>query len=319
VLSIVAIGKNEAEHIPRLLESVNALRAQCDFPIETIFVDSASTDDSVAVAKQYFDTVVELKPDPRLCASAGRHAGTLAAQHPWVFYIDADMEICEEFFPVIAGLTDAPSDLKGIIGAYVHRFDNGTVAFQGHEGGIFKSEWAGTMGGASILRRDAVLEAGNWDPGVFGKEEMNLYARLGGGKRVIRYVPEPMIYHFSEFYTPAQLFYRLLFPGAGQGKVFYGYGQSVRALWSKGSLGALIRLEFEQYLCWLLVLAGIILATRLPEGWGLSFVLAEIVVLAVWMGSGPVMRYLLLPINLALGWRRYSPDFRPVVRDSGPG
>ena len=161
MLSIVAIGKNEAENIPRLVRSIEALKAACDFSIETVFVDSASQDDSVAVAQTYFDIVSVLEADPNLCASAGRYAGTLAATQPWVFYIDADMEICDEFLPIIADLAALPDDCHGVIGGYVHRFDNDTTAFQGHEGGVWKSAGAGSLGGASILRREAVIAAGS--------------------------------------------------------------------------------------------------------------------------------------------------------------
>ena len=46
MLSIVSIGKNEAENIPRLAASIEALKQLCDFPIETLFIDSASSDQS---------------------------------------------------------------------------------------------------------------------------------------------------------------------------------------------------------------------------------------------------------------------------------
>lgn len=316
MLSLVAIGKNEAEHIERLVTSIRALQSHVGQPVETIYVDSASTDASVEIAARHFDKVVELESDPNLCASAGRYAGTLEATGTWVFYIDADMEICEEFFPVIADLDNLPDDCHGVIGGYVHRFDNGTTAFQGHEGNVLKSEWAGSVGGASIMRRVSVLAAGNWNPCVFGKEEMDLYARLGNGRRVMRYFPLPMIYHYSEFYSAGELFRRLLYPAAGQGKVFYGFGQSQRALLAVGKLGALIRLDFEPYLVWLLMLAGLFAATALGLVAGVLLLAVEIIVLALWMKTGPLMRYLLLPINLILGWGKYVPDFRPVVRES---
>jgi glycosyltransferase involved in cell wall biosynthesis len=314
LLSIVIIGRNESENIGRLAGSISALKSHCDFPVETIFIDSASEDNSVIQARKHFDQVHEIIKDPDMCASAGRYLGTKKSNYSWIFYIDADMEICPEFFPVIAGLADVPADCAGLIGQYVHRFDDGTTAIQTFEGDVFKSDGAASLGGAAILRRAAVLQAGNWNPGVYGKEEMNLYSRLGEGKRVVRYVPEPMIYHYSESYTRAELFKRLLYPSAGQGKVFYGYGQSVRALLRAGKLGALIRLEPEPYIVWLLLIIGIACGILLPLGWGVLLLAAEILLLSVWMKPGPLIRYLTLPLQVLTGWKRYSPDYRPAVK-----
>jgi glycosyltransferase involved in cell wall biosynthesis len=314
LLSIVIIGRNEAENIGRLAISIDALKSHCDFPVETIFIDSASEDDSVMQARKHFDQVHEILKAPDMCASAGRYFGTNKSNYPWIFYIDADMEICPEFFSVIVGLSDVPADSVGLIGQYVHRFHDGTTAIQTFEGDVFRSEWAASFGGAVILRRDAVLQAGNWNPGVYGKEEMNLYSRLGEGKRVVRYVPEPMIFHYSESYTRVELFKRLLYPSAGQGKVFYGYGQSVRALLRAGKLGALVRLEPEPYIVWLLLISGIACAAFLPFGWGVLLLAVGILLLSVWMRPGPLIRYLTLPLQVLTGWNRYSPDYRPAVK-----
>jgi glycosyltransferase involved in cell wall biosynthesis len=314
VLSIVAIGRNEAENIARLADSIAQLRSFCKFPVETIFIDSASDDDSVRIARERFDVVHELLDDPDNCASAGRYIGTIEAKYPWIFYIDGDMEICSDFFPLISGLPDAPEDWIGIIGVYAHRFDDGTTATQSFEGGVIKSEWAASYGGAVVLRRDAVLRAGNWSPGVYGKEEMELYARLGDGKRVVRYFAVPMIYHYSEAYSSMELLLRLLSPSGGQGKVFFGYGQSIHSLWRAGKLGAIVRLDVEPYLFWLLAMLGMVVAFMLPIKWALLFIIAELIVLSLWMRPGPVIRYLALPLSLFSGWGRYLPFFRPAVR-----
>ena len=314
MLSIVIIGKNEASNLARLGESIKALKATCDFPVESIFVDSASTDESVEIGRHVFDRTIELAPSDLLCASSGRYVGTLEARFPWVFYIDGDMEICEPFFAVIRHLDEIEDECVGIVGVYVHRFDNGTSALQGFAGGIVKSDWAAYFGGAVILRRSAVLNAGNWNPGIFGKEEMELYARLGDGNRVVRYINVPMVYHYSDYLTPMELLLRLLYPGGGQGKVFYGFGQSIRALYIKGKLGALVRLDFEPYLFWALLILGLLLAIVLPMKWGITFLVAELLFLSIWMRPGSIVRYFSLIFSLLTGWAKYTPFFRPLLK-----
>ncbi|MGI9315874.1 MAG: glycosyltransferase family 2 protein [bacterium] len=315
LLSVVIIGRNESENLERLADSVDKLKEFCSFPVETVFIDSASEDDSVLLAQSRFDRVYEIIQDPRMCASAGRHVGTNKAKFEWIFYIDADMEIRPEFLPVIESLKEAPADWQGIIGDYIHHFDDGSTAAQTFEGDVFRSEWAGSFGGAVILRRDSVIRAGNWNPGVYGKEEMNLYSRIGNGARVVWYAPVPMINHFSEKYSRFELFKRLLYPSAGQGKVFYGYGQSVRALLHAGMLAALVRLEPEPFLVWTLLTMGLISTVFLPGVWGGVLLVAAFMLLVVWMRPGPLLRFLTLPLQILAGWGRYPTDYLPELKD----
>lgn len=311
MLSIVAIGRNEAYHIDRLGRSVEALKEHLDVPVETIFVDSASTDDSRELAAKYFDSVVELESDAHLCASAGRYVGTLEATQPWVFYVDGDMEIRPDFFPVLADLESIDPAIAGVIGLYVHRFDDGSVAIQTFKGAHRGSSAANHFGGAVVLRRQAVVEAGNWDPSIYGKEEMELYVRLGNGKPVVNFVGVPMINHYSEYYSRTELVMRLLMPSAGLGKVFWGYGQSIKALSIKKKLGALIRLDYQVYAFWaaLAVACGVGIATN----WhlGLTLTVGVFIGFSLWLRPGSIIRYLTLPLSLVTGWFRYFPWFRP--------
>jgi glycosyltransferase involved in cell wall biosynthesis len=314
MLSIVIIGRNEGENLRRLAASLQELRAVCEFPVETLFIDSASSDDSVDQAQLLFDRVIELQDSPQICASAGRYVGTIEARYPWILYLDGDMELCREFFPILQNVETTEADCLGYVGIYVHRFSNGMVAWQGFAGGRGESEWAAYFGGAALLRRQMVLAVGNWNPAVFGKEELELYARLGNGKRLVRYVHLPMVYHYFEYHTRLELLRRLLYPGGGQGKVFYGYGQSIRALFVARKLLALVRLDYEPYIFWALIIFGLIALMLLPLQWGLIVFVAIFVSLTVWMRSGVVIRYLTMPISFFLGWPQYFSDYRPLLR-----
>lgn len=310
MLSIVVIGRNEAENLHRLIASIDAVKKAMPYPVETIFVDSASTDNSVAIAREYFDNVTALEDSPYLCASAGRFAGTLEASYPWVLYLDGDMEVCTDFHGVLANINDLEPGYVGAIGMYVHRFDNGTEAVQ-----VFgRSEAdisANQFGGAVLLNRKAVIEAGNWDPSIFGREEIELYSRLGGGERVVRKFGVPMVNHYSEYYTRLQLILRLLTPSAGMGKVFWGYGQCVRALAFKRQLPALIRLDQGAYLFWLLTIVAIILGIQIGGWLALGFMALMAIFFSTWLRPGTVIRYVTLPLSLFPGWFKYFPWYRP--------
>ena len=311
MLSIIAIGRNEASHLERLGRSIEALKDYLDYPVEALFVDSASSDNSRDVAARYFDSVIELEDSPHLCASAGRFAGTLEAQYPWVLYVDGDMEICGEFFAVLADIEKLEPEFVGLIGLYIHRFDNGSVATQSFGRPHRKSRGANQFGGAVVLRRQAVIEAGNWDPSIYGKEEMELYVRLGEGEPVVRFVHVPMVYHYSEYYSRVELVMRLLLPSAGLGKVFWGYGQSIRALAIKKKLAALFRLEYEAYVFWLALIAVLASSLFLPLQLVATLLGALFLGFSLWLRPGSIIRYMTLPLSLFTGWFRYFPWFRP--------
>ena len=91
-LTIVIPAKNEAELLPRLLDSI----AQQDTPgisETTVYVaDASSTDGTVELALNFRGRI-----DVRVIAgglpSAGRNAGARMAQTPYVLFIDADIEL----------------------------------------------------------------------------------------------------------------------------------------------------------------------------------------------------------------------------------
>jgi len=143
---------------------------------------------------------------------------------------------------------------------------------------------------------------------------LNLYARVGNGKRVVQHVNIPMVNHYSEYLGRFALMRRLLYPGGGQAKVFYGYGQSIHALVNARKLGAMIRLDSELYLFWALLIIGVLTAAMMPALWGAVLMVAEVALLSIWMGPGTVMRFTCLIIPLVTGWSKYNSGFRPEVR-----
>ncbi len=94
-LSVVVIGRNEGERLARCLASVAAM-SPVGGPMETIYVDSASTDGSVARAARFGARVISVAP-ARPCAASGRNAGWKAARAPVVMFLDGDTVLAPDF------------------------------------------------------------------------------------------------------------------------------------------------------------------------------------------------------------------------------
>jgi glycosyltransferase involved in cell wall biosynthesis len=97
-LSVTVITKNEAADIAEALESV----AWAD---ERIVVDSGSTDDTVAIARQHADRVF-VRDWPGYIAQKNYAASV--ASHDWILSLDADERVTRELAAEIQSLVASP-------------------------------------------------------------------------------------------------------------------------------------------------------------------------------------------------------------------
>ena len=89
---VVVIGRNEGERLRRCLESVIRDVGH------VVYVDSASTDDSVAMARAIGADVIDLDMRVPFCAARARNAGyeRIVECHPelrYVQFIDGDCDM----------------------------------------------------------------------------------------------------------------------------------------------------------------------------------------------------------------------------------
>ena len=90
-LGVVVIGRNEGDRLVRCLDSLPA-------GVACVYVDSASSDDSVAMTRARGVHAIELTAPPRLSAARARNAGLayLVEQNPALEYVqmvDGDCEV----------------------------------------------------------------------------------------------------------------------------------------------------------------------------------------------------------------------------------
>ena len=184
LISVVVIGRNEGARLGRCLASVGAMLRE-GFSIETIYVDSGSSDDSVAVAERMGATLVALD-SKRPTAAMGRNAGWRIARGSIVLFLDGDTALDSRFVADSLGCFEDESvavvwghrrEMQPRSSVYVRVMDLDWVYSPG---------WTSFCGGDALFRRDVLQAVGGFDETLIAGEEPELCRRIAAiGKRIL--------------------------------------------------------------------------------------------------------------------------------------
>lgn len=308
-LSVIIIGRNEGAGLGRLAASLQPLLSQVT--AETLYVDSASSDDSVAVAHTNFVRTVELEPDANLNASAGRYVGTLLARGKWLLYLDGDMMLLPECVPALLAHMGRDTEIHGAIGNYVHSYVDGSTSTWRPplRGDGFVSHFGG-----AVLLPAAGMGRENWDPRLFSNEEGDLMARLARHGVLVRSLNADFIGHYTESYSSWTKLHSIFIPrGSFLGKKFGGFGQLLHARYRDGRLGDYVRAYPELFVLWGANLAALVL---------FLFGAIEVAIAALVLGAlytalrkplRMVIVYYAFAVQAVYGWGQLDEHWRPTV------
>ncbi|MFH0810766.1 MAG: glycosyltransferase family A protein [Pseudomonadota bacterium] len=200
LISVVVIARNEESHIGRVLES--ALAAVAGLDSEVIFVDSASTDGTAAVARGFFAVrVIGLDPSWPLCPAAGRHIGGRAASGRFIFFLDGDTTLEPGFLETALPYIEAHDEVAALFGKRREcgRLSDGrTVVFKEDAYNIAEVRPyhpGDGIGGSGLYRAAALKEVGGFNPWLCSYEEAELCTRLYDSGHQLLFIPQPMIVH----------------------------------------------------------------------------------------------------------------------------
>ncbi len=124
-ISLVIPAYNEAKLLPRLLDTVDAARAEYIHgaqAVEVIVSDNDSTDDTAALAADRGCKVVHVQK--RLIAAA-RNGGAGVAAGDVLCFVDADMRIHRDTFNAIEEALGRPHVIAGATGVRLERWSLG--------------------------------------------------------------------------------------------------------------------------------------------------------------------------------------------------
>ena len=192
-VSVIVIGRNEGERLRRCLASVQSADWS-DLTHDIIYVDSGSTDDSLALARQAGATCLALK-DESPCAAKARNLGWRHAQGEFILFLDGDTRLASGF--VRSALESLKDDT--LCAAWGHRRESNPG--QSIYTKVLDLDWvypvgpALYFGGDVLVRRCALAQVDGFDPSLKAGEEPELCARLRRHDWRIEHLDVPMTDH----------------------------------------------------------------------------------------------------------------------------
>src|SRR5690606_7009146 len=159
-LGVVTIGRNEGERLRRGLEALRRLLPEAT-PI--VYVDSGSTDGSVAMARSLGVEVVELDMSTPFTMARGRNAGYehLTRAHPdieFVQFIDGDCELVEGWIERALQKFEEDSRIGVVSGRRRERFPEASIYNQ-----LADVEWNTPIGEVKYCHGDAMMRIAAFD------------------------------------------------------------------------------------------------------------------------------------------------------------
>jgi GT2 family glycosyltransferase len=231
--AVVAIGRNEGERLRRCLESL-AGRAS---PV--VYVDSGSTDGSVALAERMGALVVVLDPAVPFTAARARNAGLARvrdAAHDveLVQFVDGDCVLAPGWLETAAQAMSGDATLAVVCGRRRERHPEASVYNR-----LCDLEWntplgyTDACGGDALMRVSALEEVGGYDAALIAGEEPDLCARLRRRQWKILRVDAEMTEHDAAMTRFGQWWRRSVRAGHAFAEVAARHGDEPERFWAR--------------------------------------------------------------------------------------
>ena len=176
-LAAVLIGRNEGARLIRCLASIRPLAGRI------VYVDSGSSDGSVAAARAAGAEVVELDRRLPFTAARARNAGLDRLRQgevpDWVQFVDGDCEVQPGWIATARAFLEANPRAAVACGRRRERFPEASVYNR-----LCDAEWdtpvgeAFACGGDALMRREALDQIGGYNPALIAGEEPEMCVRL---------------------------------------------------------------------------------------------------------------------------------------------
>lgn len=283
-LAVIAIGRNEGTRLIAALRSALASRS----PV--YYVDSGSTDGSMAACRDLGCTAIALDMSKPFTAARARNAGlevalTAIPALEYVQFIDGDCELDANWISTARSFLDAHPDVAAVFGRRRERRPEASVynrlcdiSWQSPPGDV------AYFGGDVLIRVRALRAVGGYRNDLIAGEEPELAVRLRAANWKIHCLDAPMTLHDAAMTHFGQWWRRTVRTGYAYAQGAYLHGMGPSRHWVKEAVRALV--------------------------WGVAVPLATI---ALWsaFGRAGLLALLVYPLQIARVWnsqRRQIPD-----------
>jgi GT2 family glycosyltransferase len=271
----VVIGRNEGERLKACLRAIEP-------GSDVVYVDSGSTDGSVAFAEGLGFSTVLLDTSKGFTAARARNAGLRALDGrglSFVQMIDGDCELDARWVDAALAAFAREDDLAVAFGRRRERFPERSIYNQ-----LCDEEWnvpvgeARACGGDALFRVGPLTEAGGYNDAIIAGEEPDLCLRLRQRGWRIRRIDAEMTRHDAAMTRFSQWWRRTKRSGHAFAELLHRHGDKADPRWRK---------QVKSIIVW----GGAIPAT---------IVLLALGALALpWLGLGALALLLLYPLQVA--------------------
>src|SRR6476661_3641199 len=240
-LGVIAIGRNEGERLRRCLTSVVG-RPGC----VVVYIDSNSTDGSVAMAREMGAEVVELDMSIPFSAARARNEGferltRVAPDVTFVQFIDGDCEVVAGWTDTARAALEARPELAVVCGRRRERHPDKSIYNK-----LADIEWntpvgdAKACGGDAMMRAEAFRQVGGYNPAVIAGEEPEMCVRLRAKGWKIARLDAEMTSHDADMTRFGQFWKRMVRGGHAYAEGAWMYGRPPERHWVKETRGIVV-------------------------------------------------------------------------------
>ncbi len=208
-LAVIIIGRNESEHLPKGLTSVQ----EAD---RVVYVDSGSLDESREIARKAGAEVVELDMSLQFTAARARNAGLtqlrqVGLRPDLVQFMDGDCELQPDWLRSASEFLAQKPDIGVVFGRRRERFPDSTIYNR-----MCDWEWdvplgrVKSCGGDALMRMKALDAVNGYNPALIAGEEPELCVRMRAAGWKIWRINVEMTLHdaamkrFGQFWSRAR-------------------------------------------------------------------------------------------------------------------
>ena len=232
-IGIVAIGRNEGQRL------VSCLRSLSETKRAIVYVDSGSTDGSVAIARKMGADVVNLDMNIPFTAARARNAGcaSLLKVVPalkYVQFVDGDCFLDAEWINAAGRFLDENPGVACVCGRRKERFPNASFYNM-----LCDAEWdtpigeATQCGGDAMFRVGSFTAVGGYRGGQIAGEEPELCIRLRENNWKIVRLDHAMTSHDADIHRFGQWWNRSVRAGYAYASVVFIHFNSPKSIWKR--------------------------------------------------------------------------------------